>query len=60
MRIIKEGRKPKTEIETTCDRCGCVFAYEAKDVKYDQREKESWVRCPQCGIAIAVEPFSGY
>lgn len=60
MRIIKEGKKPKTEIETTCERCGCVFAYESKDVRYDQRETASWVKCPQCGKVIVVEPFSRY
>lgn len=60
MRIIKEGRKPKIEVEETCERCECVFAYCKNDVKYDQREDESLVTCPCCGKVIVVEPFSGW
>ena len=57
MRIIKEGRKPPTEIEKTCPRCGCVFAYERGDIA-------SWgdraaVRCPTCGLTIFVNKIPG-
>ena len=60
MRIIKEGKKPTKEIEMTCDRCGCVFAYERGDVNYSQIERDSWVYCPTCKQAIEVEPFPTY
>ena len=60
MRVIKEGKKPTKEIEMTCDRCGCVFAYERGDVNYSQRDVESWVHCPTCKKAINVEPFPNY
>lgn len=58
MRIIKEGCKPKIEVEETCERCGCVFRYTKGDLEYDQRNDESWVTCPCCGKAIVVEPLN--
>ena len=60
MRVIKEGKKPTKEIEMTCDRCGCVFAYERGDVYYSQRDVESYVYCPTCKLVIDVEPFPNY
>lgn len=63
MRIIKPGREPKKEIELTCERCGCVFAYGKEDVRPtgDPSVKvKDCVICPHCGELIYVEPFSGY
>lgn len=60
MRIIKPGREPKKEIELTCERCGCVFAYERKDISESQIERNSWVYCPCCKKPIDVKPWSEY
>lgn len=62
MRIIKEGKKPAKEIEITCDRCGCVFTYNEKDISSTRLYNEShyWVTCPTCGSMIVVKPFIGY
>lgn len=62
MRIIKPGREPKKEIEKTCERCGCVFAYGKEDIKFITIDDGVfiWVRCPHCKNEIEVEPWSGY
>lgn len=63
MRIIKPGREPKKEIEMTCERCGCEFAYEREDVQYDPFDSNGeyyYVNCPHCDKIIEVEPLSGY
>lgn len=63
MRIIKPGREPKKEIELTCERCGCVFAYGKEDVKSTTVEYNYiyyFVVCPTCGERIEVEPWSEY
>ncbi|MBO5080371.1 MAG: hypothetical protein J6B82_05765 [Bacteroidaceae bacterium] len=54
MRIIKEGRKPKTEWKVTCKECGCVFVFDSRDINYDQREGDEWVNCPTCGEGFRV------
>ena len=38
MRIIKEGRKPKTEWQVTCEECGCVYVFDGGDINYDHKE----------------------
>ena len=55
MRIIKEGKKPATEWQITCERCGCVFAFNGADISYIQREDSEWVNCPSCHVAIDVK-----
>ncbi len=62
MRIIKEGRKPPKEIEVTCEQCGCIFAYERKDLQCSRQynNAEYWVECPTCKKMIFVEPFPKY
>ena len=60
MRIIKEGKKPKTEWEITCSKCGCVFVYDSKDVWYDQRENSEWVHCPTCHNTFDVKDRENY
>ena len=62
MRMIKEGRKPTKEIEKTCKQCGCVFAYDKKDVHCGSQYNESyfWVICPTCGKQISVDRFPNY
>ena len=55
MRIIKEGRKPKTEWKVTCKECGCVFVFNSRDINYDQREGDEWVNCPNCRHAYDVK-----
>ena len=57
MRIIKEGRKPPTEIEKTCPRCGCVFAYERGDVVFGGGRHG--VFCPTCNDIIFVNEIPG-
>lgn len=54
MRIIKEGRKAKTEWQVTCKECGCVFVFDIMEVNYDQKEGDEWVYCPMCGEIIDV------
>lgn len=62
MRIIEEGRKPPKEIEVVCKRCGCVFAYERKDVQCTRQynDAEYYVVCPTCKRIIPVKPFPNY
>ena len=54
MRIIKEGKQPATEWQMECLRCGCIFMFDDRDVRTDQREGE-WVHCPNCNKAIHCE-----
>lgn len=63
MRIIKQGREPKKEIELTCKRCGCEFAYSKEDVKfdpYDHNGEYCYVECPFCGKIIEAEYWSEF
>lgn len=63
MRIIKPGREPKKEIELTCERCGCVFAYEREDVEFDpfvSNGEYYYVECPCCGKTIEAEDWSEF
>ena len=53
MRIIKEGQKPIKEWQVTCKKCGCIFVFDNRDVKSDQREGD-WVVCPTCQGCITV------
>lgn len=53
MRIIKEGRKPVTEWKVTCEKCGCIFVFDGRDIESDQREGD-WVVCPTCKTCITV------
>lgn len=52
--IIKTGTKTKE----TCKVCGCLFSYEAEDVKFekprslDSREGRKYIDCPQCKSRI--------
>lgn len=54
MRIIKEGRKPKTEWQVTCEECGCVYVFDGGDINYDHKEGDEWVNCPTCGEGLRV------
>lgn len=62
MRIIKEGKTkelPK-EVETECNHCGCVFAYEKEDLRHGIKMRPYcsnaiWVTCPFCGKSVDVE-----
>lgn len=63
MRIIKPGRELKKEIEQTCERCGCVFAYGEKDIVKIQDGFGVMFRgviCPCCDKTIIVKPWSVY
>ena len=53
MRIIKEGKKPIKEWQVTCKDCGCIFVFDNRDVKSDQREGDLVV-CPTCKKCITV------
>jgi Fe2+ or Zn2+ uptake regulation protein len=63
IKIIKEGTKK----QATCDRCGCVFSYEAEDIEHLEYQNEhleftqgikhgfkQYVTCPQCKDKIVV------
>ena len=54
MRIIKKGKVPKEEWQTTCKKCGCIFAFDRKDIHYDQRDGD-WVICPTCNEYIGIK-----
>lgn len=58
MRIIKPGREPKKEIEQTCERCGCKFAYTKDDTICISLYFATpiWVVCPCCEMPIMVKP----
>ena len=60
MKIIKKGKEEIKVRPYTCFKCGCVFEYERKDLRYDQREPQPWVCCPWCGAFIAVTPWKEY
>ena len=53
MKIVKEGKKPANEWQVECSKCGCIFVFDNRDVKSDQREGD-WVHCPTCNDAIDV------
>lgn len=57
MRIIKKGKDAQKEIEMICERCGCVFAYEAKDVNFGHNAGDTYIICPHCKQPIEVKPF---
>ena len=53
IKIIKEG----TRKQATCDRCGCVFSYEAEDIQtfeYTKHGYKKYLTCPQCKDEIIV------
>lgn len=61
IKIIEHG----TRKEQRCERCGCLFSYEAIDVEkgniagvnaFELYEKPfKYVRCPQCNNEIILE-----
>lgn len=52
IKIIKAG----TRNEATCDKCGCLFSYEAEDIQKWHSNSEDvlqcryreYIACPQC------------
>lgn len=52
--IIKQGTKKKC----TCKECGCIFTYEAEDVKGKITNffstDYSYINCPQCNNEIRL------
>lgn len=56
--IIKTGTKTKQ----TCKECGCVFTYEAEDVKFEEAKyhgggDSKYIDCPQCSNRIYLKMF---
>ena len=54
--IIKRGAKTKH----TCKECGCVFTYEAEDMKIETPRYHGggdckYIDCPQCNNRIYLE-----
>lgn len=54
IKIIKPGKNITPIYRRVCNRCGCEYEFEQKDVKekiFDQREgQEIWfLPCPECG-----------
>lgn len=65
MRVIKEGKKPPKEIETSCPQCDCEFAYTKEDVKCRLVDEfgfaeEHYVKCPYCNMKIGVDKYPDY
>lgn len=52
IKIIKPGTKKKC----TCEECGCLFTYEAEDIKIGGTGYHggdySYIKCPQCNNEI--------
>ena len=53
MKTVKKGNKPANEWQVECSKCGCVFVFDNRDIKSDQREGD-WVYCPTCNDTIDV------
>ena len=51
IKIIEHG----TRKEQRCEKCGCLFSYEAIDIKKRNMESYKYVRCPQCNNEIILE-----
>ena len=54
MRIIKKGKVPREEWQTTCKKCGCIFAFDRRDIHSDPRDGD-WVICPTCNEYIGIK-----
>ena len=52
MRIIKEGHVP--EYLHTCKFCGCVFAWDKRDVS-GYTDNSEWLYCPFCNGFLEVK-----
>lgn len=55
--IVKGTRK-----ELTCKSCGCLFSYEAEDIKFEDKpsvvggmHREDYIECPQCENKIVLK-----
>jgi len=56
IKILARG-KPESEkfYQMTCDRCGCIFAFQRTDVNYEDRPcGNGYVDCPQDGCSSRV------
>lgn len=63
MRVIQHGATYELG-QVTCDKCGCIFAYNLNDVsiehitEYDTYDRDEYdiniVRCPECDNRIRV------
>lgn len=53
MRITKLPERISPEVDKTCFKCKCEFAYLKEDVKFDYRDG-NYVECPCCSVFIAV------
>lgn len=49
MKIIKSPEKV-----VKCERCGCVYQYDTKDVKTEYANGCDFVECPLCAKVYAV------
>ena len=54
MRIIKKGKVPREEWQITCKKCGCIFAFERRDIQSDRRDGD-FVICPTCNEYIGIK-----
>lgn len=45
IKIIKKGTRQTVE----CEKCGCLFSFDASDINYgNQHDPEKTINCPQC------------
>ena len=58
MRIIKPGIVKDKEWVITCHECGCVFAFDRKDIYPDQKEVVLIVFCPTCRKGINIDEIT--
>lgn len=62
MEIIKHGIDPKKLLyEATCDKCGCCFVFEKREIisEIDRNDLYKFVRCPEpfCNNIIYERQF---
>lgn len=44
------------ELQDTCKVCKCNFAYNPKDIEYEDTTQKYFVRCPNCTKKLYVDP----
>ena len=63
-KIIFEGPDPEVSKTVACRECGCVLAYEDREVKratwfdhHNERRSRLDIKCPNCLHAVLVDSF---
>lgn len=54
VKTLEKGTKIETH-KTTCDLCGSVLEYEAKDIRFCSSYMEDVIDCPNCKSRVIIE-----